>query len=324
MARRRKWGLPAAVIGTLALGVIGGGVIGSLMRQDPAPAALAPIAVEGPAAAPSPQVEAVAPIRPAPVTQLSSLPTIGPDLLIAHLFAWSGAAEPSPGETNGYAALTQCAALRRANPAQQEAILAAARARLSAPPTSRRARIAVSLPSAAEGALALPTLAEPMRLRIAAAAPSACAELYAGSGQPPFFDLRVTGPAPWPPSHPVPTAPAGSLFGDLVVDLAEPSALDGAGGVAIAAEAVALYIWTDAARRAPLAALGYAAPDSQDALAPPVVEAPPEPTPLGGKPVSAELARRAAQTSGVALPPISTAPRQSVETQSLPPPLISR
>lgn len=331
MARRRKWGLPAAVIGTLAVGVLGGALAGRWMRQEPITTASAPSSIDAPTPAnalvpPAPPAEVVAPIRPSPAVQLSAIPALEPGLLIAHLFTWSGAAEPSPSETNGFVAVNQCAALKRASPAQQEAMLTAARARLAALSSSRRVRIAVSLPPSADGVLTLPALAEPMRLRVSAAVPPACAELYAASGQPQFFDLRVTGPAPWPPSHATTLAPPnsllGSLFGDLVVDLADPAALEG--GVAITAQAVALYLWTDAARRTPLAALGYAAPDSQDAPPAPVAEAAPEPAPLGGKPVSAELARRAAQTSGVALPPISTAPRGSVEMQSLPPPLAVR
>jgi len=335
MARRRKWGLPVAVIGTLAVGVIGGALAGRWMRHDAATFVSTPISTEGASqgvlqtaamlpSQPEPPVEAVAPIRPSPVTQLSNIPEVEPGLLIAHLFTWGGAAEPSAKETNGFVALNQCAALKRANPAQQEAMLTAARTKLAAMSNSRRVRIAVSLPPIVDGALALPALAEPMRLRVAATVSPTCAELYAASGQPQFFDLRVTGPAPWPPSHATTLAPSGSLFGDLVVDLADPAALDSAGGVAITAQAVALYVWVDATRRNPVAALGLAAPESQDAPPAPIVEAAPESTPLGGRPVSAELARRAAQTSGVALPPITTAPRQSVEMHSLPPPLTSR
>lgn len=331
MARRRKWGLPAAVIGTLLVGVLGGALAGRWMRQEPLTIAAAiPSGLTSPTAPaviplpPEPPAEAVAPIRPSPVTRLSAVPAVEPGLLIAHLHTWSGAAEPGPSETNGFTALTQCAALKRANPTQQEAMLSASRAKLTTLSSSRRVRIAVSLPPTADGALTLPALSEPMRLRVAAAIPPACAELYAASGQPQFFDLRVAGPAPWQPSHSIAVAASGSLFGDLVVDLADPATLDSAGGVAITAQAVALYVWTDAARRTPLAALGYAAPESQDAPPAPVAEAAPEPAPLGGKPVSADLARRAAQTSGVALPPISTAPRQGVEMQSLPPPLAAR
>jgi hypothetical protein len=334
MARRRKWGLPAAVIGTLAVGVLGGALAGRWMRDEPLTVALTLPSGLAPATAsavsslpPEPPAEAVAPIRPSPVAQLSIIPAVEPGLLIAHLFTWSGAAEPSPAETNGFTALTQCAALKRANPTQQEAMLAAGRARLTALSANRRVRVAVSLPAPTEGSLTLPALAEPMRLRVAAAVPPACADLYAASGQPQFFDLRITGPAPWPPRHATALTLPGSLFGDLVVDLADPATLDGvggAGGVAISAQAVALYVWTDSARRAPVAALGFTAPESQDAPPAPIVEAAPEPMPLAGKPVSAELARRAAQTSGVALPPITTAPRQSVETQSLPPPLANR
>ncbi|MFY7963130.1 MAG: hypothetical protein ACOVVK_23860 [Elsteraceae bacterium] len=319
--------MPAAVFGTLAIGVIGGALIGYWMRHEPETLASAPqIGAAVVPLPPEPPIETVARILPSPVLQLSSVPAVEPGRLIAHLIAWRGAAEPSPEEIKGFLALTQCPAFKSATPTQHEALSAAARAKLTALSGGRRARISVSLPPAADGALSLPTLAEPMRLRVAAAIPPACAELYAASGQPQFFDLRVTGPAPWPARPPAPASgsPAGSLFADLVVDLADPSALNGAAGVAIVAQAVALYVWTDADRRAPVAALGHAAPESQDAPPPPIAEAPPEVAPLAGRPVSADLARRASQTSGVALPPITTAPRQSVETQSLPPPLISR
>ncbi len=116
----------------------------------------------------------------------------------------------------------------------------------------------------------------------------------------------------------------GALFADLVVDLGEPAAMEASGSVAIAAQAVSLYLWTDETRRTPLGGLGLAAPDSQDA--PPPVTSEPEidQTPLGGKPVSAEMARRAAQTGAVPLPPISIAPRPSVETRPLPPALPTR
>ena len=349
MAKRRRWGLPTAVAATLLIGVAGGALLGRWLRE-PTPAsvavALAPALAPAP---PEPVPEAVAPIRPAPVTRLSALLQTTPALLLAHVWAWSGAADPSPNQASGFAALQFCPSLRRAGPNELEPLLAQARDDMTTMAGGLRARVAVSLPVAADGRLALPSLEEPLRLRVAATPDPSCAAAYAASGQPRFFDLRVVGPPPWgpppwgpPPWGPAPWGPApwgpapwgpahqiqpgrsGALFGDLVIDLGESSPLEG-GGVAVTAQAIALYLWSDATRTSPLGALGLAASDSQDVPAsanPAVVEASDQAAAtLAGKPVSAELARRASQTSGVQLPPISTAPRQSVETQPLPPPL---
>jgi hypothetical protein len=323
MAKRKGWGVPTAAVGALAIGLIGGVVGGRWLLQEPmgegsplassrAPAATAVIP-------PSPPP----PIQPEPVIRLSDIPDADPGLLIAHLVRLGGG-EPSEREITGFVALTQCPALTRANAAQREELAAMARGQLATLATNRRVRVSVSLPPAAQGVLALPSLAEPMRLRVATTAPSDCAELFAASDLPRMIDLTLSGPAPWPASQPVATTAAGSLFGDLVLDMGERSTLDSPAGVAIAAKTIALYVWSDASRRTPLAALGFAAPDSQDVPIAKIPNAQPDAAPLAGRPVSAELARRAAQTSGVALPPINTAPRQSVEMQALPPPLINR
>jgi hypothetical protein len=324
MAKRRRWGLPTAVAATLLIGVAGGALLGRWLRE-PTPAsvavALAPALAPAP---PEPVPEAVAPIRPAPVTRLSALLQTTPALLLAHVWAWSGAADPSPNQASGFAALQFCPSLRRAGPNELEPLLAQARDDMTTMAGGLRARVAVSLPVAADGRLALPSLEEPLRLRVAATPDPSCAAAYAASGQPRFFDLRVVGPPPWGPAHQIQPGRSGALFGDLVIDLGESSPLEG-GGVAVTAQAIALYLWSDATRTSPLGALGLAASDSQDVPAsanPAVVEASDQAAAtLAGKPVSAELARRASQTSGVQLPPISTAPRQSVETQPLPPPL---
>ncbi len=354
MARRRRWGLPLVVTATLLIGVAGGVGTGLWLRKDAerrkaivtlatpnAGVATPGLATPGlatpsgatPEAAPSPEpiIETVAPIKPAAVRSLSAIPVANAEALLAHMFVWSGAPDPAQEQLIALAALTQCAALRRATPTETEALMSSMRARLVESPTALRVRIAASLPIGASGELALPALVEPLRIRVSVAPDPACAERYAKTGQPQFFDLRVVGPAPWPAKHETPAMKppiVGNLFADLVVDLGEPTPTEAPGGVTLQAQAVALYLWPDESRSTPLGAVGLVAPDSQDAPITRGVEPVLDPSQSGGalagKPVSAELARRASQTSAVPLPPISTAPRQSVETKSLPPPLITR
>jgi hypothetical protein len=324
MARRRKRGRIPLMLLVLLIGVAGGAGIGIWLddraRSGPANSETA-VPLE---AVP----QALVPIQPDRVQRLSLVPAADAPHLLAHLFAWSGAPEPSSQQALGLAALTQCPALRRVGPSGQDPLIAAARTALQSPPT-RRARIAVSLPLPAQpdgGSLTLPALSEPLRLRVIATPPPACAGIYSVSGQPSTFDILISGPAPWPPSYAIQGAATlgGALFADLVVDLGETASMEASGSVMIAAQPISLYLWTDETRRTPLGGLGLAAPDSQDA--PPPVTSEPEidQTPLGGKPVSAEIARRAAQTGAVPLPPISTAPRPSVETRPLPPALPTR
>ena len=324
MARRGKRSRIPLMLLVLLIGVAGGAGIGIWLDDR---AGSGPVISE-----PSVPLEAVpqaiVPIQPDRVQRLSLVPAADAPHMLAHLFAWSGAPEPSTQQALAWAALTQCPALRRAGPSDQAPLIAAARATLISP-QGRRARIAVSLPLSAlseGGSLTLPTLIEPLRLRVIATPSPACAGIYSVSGQPSTFDILIGGPAPWPPSYGIQgvSAQGSALFADLVVDLGEPTAMEASGSVAIAAQAISLYLWTDETRRTPLGGLGLAAPDSQDV--PPQVALEPEvdQTPLGGKPVSAEMARRAAQTGAVPLPPISTAPRPSVETRPLPPALPTR
>lgn len=283
-------------------------------RGDPRDAARVNLAQPSPPPAPPPVV---------PVQRLSDLPAFDGATLARLL----DVGEPrGDAFLDALAAAGDCAGFLAAgqDPGRRVALRERARAGLVGGEAPTRVRVAISLaPSVDNAPPDLPDPTDGLRLSVGMAPAGSCRAAWEAAGLPARVVLEIVGARPWP-------ARAGeearaARAADLVVDLTRPR--DPAQPVAAAP--IALYLWSDASRTQALGAVGHAAAASQDRPADPVV--PPVTSgsagdgALGGRAVGGDLARRAQSTrpdGGV--PPVTAAPRGTVETAPLPPPLAPR
>ncbi len=257
--------------------------------------------------APNRVIVAIPPPPPA-VDRLSAIPAVSWAILAKALVGPRGA--PSLELLDAWQAGTDCRAFERRPPSAAAAARAAAGQALAAPP-DERIRISMVLPTRTADPIELPALDMVELPPVVLSVSAPCRLALAAAALPTRFIVSMTAREDWPRSiaRPGQLGPGAPLTADLVAELQSVTAPAGGDVAAAAIRPVALYLWADDQRHGPLAALGHAAPGSQDV---PVEAAlrPSVPPPLRPPPLRPGEA-----------PPVTAQPRRAIEITPLPAPI---